>query len=94
MEDWFDIEVTSTHVSWEQQFERQKCVPSVINIVGHTLKNATVKNFTSTDSLGPIRFDSPNGGTSNSRIKNVNSPFDFTAPACNTNSKSVRRVDT
>ena len=42
----------------------------------HPKKNATVKNFTSTDFLGPIRFDSPNGGTSNLRIKkNVNSPF-------------------
>ena len=35
----------------------------------HTPKNATVKNFTSTDFLGPIRFDSPNGGTFNSLIK-------------------------
>ena len=30
---------------------------------------ATVKDFTSTDFLGPIRFDFPNGGTSNSRKK-------------------------
>ena len=42
----------------------------------HPPKNATVKNFTSTDFLGPIQFDSPNGGTSISWIKkNVNSPF-------------------
>ena len=46
-----------------------------IDNVGCTPKNATLKNFTSTDFLGPIRFDSPNGGTFNSRIKNVNSPF-------------------
>ena len=39
------------------------------NNVGHTQKNATMKNFTSTDFLGPIKFDSPNGGTSISRIK-------------------------
>ena len=54
---------------WWDEFEWQKCVPSVINNVGHTPKNATMKNFTSTDFLGPIRFDSPNGGTSNSWIK-------------------------
>ena len=41
---------------WSDEFERQKCVPSVINNVGHTPKNATMKNFTSTDFLGPIRF--------------------------------------
>ena len=51
------------------KFEWQKCAPSVINNVGRTPKNATVKNFTSTDFLGPIRFNSPNGRTSNSRIK-------------------------
>ena len=51
-------------------------MPGVIDDARHTSKNATVKNFTSTDFLGPIKFDSPNGGTSNSRIKkNVNSPF-------------------
>ena len=33
------------------------------------------------DFLGPIKFDSPNGGTSNSRIKkNVNSPFKTDVP--------------
>ena len=52
-------------------------VPGVIiDDARHPPKNATVKNFTSTDFLGPIKFDSPNGGTSTSRMKkNVNSPF-------------------
>ena len=51
-------------------------MPGVIDDARHTLKNATVKNFTSTKFLRPIKFDSSNGGTSNSRIKkNVNSPF-------------------
>ena len=53
-------------------------MPGVIDDVRHPPKNATVKNFTSTDILGPIKFDSPNGGKSNSRIKkNVNSPFNY-----------------
>ena len=47
----------------------KKSAPSVINNVGCTPKNDTVKNFTSTDFLGPIKFDSQNGGTSKSRIK-------------------------
>ena len=59
----------------------KKSAPSVINNVGRTPKNDTVKNFTSTDFLGPIftstdflgpiRFDFPNGGTSNLRIKKM-----------------------
>ena len=45
-------------------------VPGVIiDDARHPPKNATVKNFTSSDFLGPIKFDSPNGGTSNSLIK-------------------------
>ena len=45
-------------------------VPGVIiEDARHPQKNATVKNFTSTDFLEPIRFVSPNGGTSISRIK-------------------------
>ena len=55
-------------------FEWQKCAPSVINNVGRTPKNATVKKFTSTDFLEPIMFDSSNRATSNSRIKK-NSPL-------------------
>ena len=43
--------------------------PALLITLGASQKNDTVKNFTSTDFLGPIRFDSPNGGTSNSRIK-------------------------
>ena len=39
--------------------------------LGTPEKNATAKNFTSTDFLGPIKFDSPNGGTSNSPIKKM-----------------------
>ena len=61
--------VIAGRIWWWDEIEWQKCAPSVINNVGRTPKNATVKNFTSTDFLGPIRFDSPNGGTSNSRIK-------------------------
>ena len=58
------------------EFTFFQMVPGVIiDDARHPPKNATVKNFTSTDFLGPIKFDSPNGGTSNSRIKkNVNSP--------------------
>ena len=33
------------------EIEWQKCAPSVINNVGSTPKNATVKNFTSTDQV-------------------------------------------
>ena len=46
-----------------------KNVHPALSITLGAPKNATVKNFTSTDFLGPIRFDSPIGGTSNSRIK-------------------------
>ena len=47
--------------------------PALSITLGAAKKNTTVNNFTSTDFLGPIRFNSPNGGTSNSRIKkNVN----------------------
>ena len=63
------------HIWWCGEFEWQKCVPGVIDDARHTSKNATVKNFTSTDFLGPIRFDSPNGGTFNSLIKKMKSPF-------------------
>ena len=49
--------VIAGHIWWWDDFEWQKCVPSVINNVVHTPKNATVKNFTSKDFLGPIRFD-------------------------------------
>ena len=48
--------VIAGRIWWWDEFEWQKCVPSVINNVGHTPKNATMKNFTSTDFLGPIRF--------------------------------------
>ena len=43
--------------------------PALSITLGAAKKNTTVNNFTSTDFLGPIRFNSPNGGTSNSRIK-------------------------
>ena len=60
----------SDHIRWWDEFEWQKWVPGVMDDARHPPKNATVKNFTSTEFLGPIKFDSPNGGTtSNSRIK-------------------------
>ena len=64
-------------------------VPGVIiDDARHPPKNATMKNFTSTDFLGPIKFDSPNGGTSISRTKkNVNSPFKSGAEATETEFK-------
>ena len=64
------------HVSYAQSLRVGKEKGVIIDDARHPPKNATVKNFTSTDFLGPVKFDSPNGGTSNSRIKkNVNSPF-------------------
>ena len=65
-----------------------------MNNVGCTPKNATVKNFTSTDFLVPIRMDSSNGGTSNSRIKkkNVNSPFKTLKTVDNSRSSLGGRV--
>ena len=48
-------------------YSRIGCPP--INDVERAKNNALVKNFTSTDFLVPIRMDSSNGGTSDSRIK-------------------------
>ena len=39
------------------------------------IKNATVKNFTSTDFLGSIRFDSPIGGGGHPIRKYINMNF-------------------
>ena len=52
-------------------------VPGVIiDDARHPPKNTPVKNFTSTDFLGPIKFDSPIWGDIQfANKKNVNSPF-------------------
>ena len=48
--------VIAGRIWWWDDIEWQKCAPRFINNDGRTPKNATVKNFTSTDFLGPIKF--------------------------------------
>ena len=63
-------EVIAGRIWWLDEILWQNCAPSVIDKLGAP-KKCYREKFYLDGFLGPIKFDSPNGGTSNSRIKKM-----------------------